>query len=203
MSKLRHKEINPFVAVGVILLFVLVVLYYVFCNENTFIIGRNDPRFTSSNASIADWKTFGGKDFGVQFRYPDTGIDPQGFEGVDKIHLPHKEGTNLIEKYLEVSILQGQVQNSCGWHKIANATSPRKVVINGMEFTEVRDSGEYQGSLDDEVTYSIVKGDVCLVMHFVLHYAYADVFTPPRPQFNKADEEAIYQTILSTIRFTN
>jgi photosystem II stability/assembly factor-like uncharacterized protein len=145
-----------------------------------------------------DWLRYENPAYGFKFQYP-----PQSerfFETGNSIliKMPIAPGTNLVEKYLQVN---ARVANPC--QSPLSAISPpgsptETVVINGISFLKQTGGDAGVGHLHEWVGYSTLKNNTCISMDFVLHSLNAGNFDPPKPEFDKAAESAVFTQVMST-----
>ncbi len=143
-----------------------------------------------------DWLTYTNSTYGFQFKYPPQS---QLFNQVPEsllIGLPIVPGTNLVEKYLDLRVLQNVA--TCA-HPLVGVSAGRQiVVINGITF--FKDTGEEGavGQIRKWTGYSTVRGAMCVTMLFVLHSGNPSNYDPPRPTYDEAAESAVFLQMIST-----
>ena len=86
------------------------------------------------------------------------------------INMPITPGTNLSEKYLQMTVVENV--NPC--QSPLSSTSPpgsptETVVINGISFFKQIGGDAGAGHLHEWVGYSTLKNNACISMDFVLH----------------------------------
>jgi hypothetical protein len=113
-----------------------------------------------------------------------------------RLTLPFTSGTNLIEKYLDVVVVEGLTQ--C---KTTNFTNPpsasSNVTINGINFLVETGTDSALGNVYDWKAYSTVRNTACISMNFVLHSA-----NNGAPAFDKTSESSAFDTLMSTFGWT-
>ena len=137
--------------------------------------------------------------YGFQFKYPPG--SERFFETTNNIliNMPITPGTNLREKYLQMTVLENV--NPC--QSPLSDTSPpgsptETVVFNGIPFFKQIGGDAGAGHLHEWVGYSTLKNNACISMDFVLHSLAAGDFEPPVPEFDKAAESAVFAQVMST-----
>ncbi len=114
-----------------------------------------------------------------------------------RINLTFVPGTNLGEKYMETRVgdaTAGPCQSS-----EPGKTSSFTEVINGISFLHEEGQDQAAGNIYDWVSYSTVRGSVCVNMLFVLHSGNpANYFPTPPPLFDKAAESQVFGQIVRT-----
>jgi photosystem II stability/assembly factor-like uncharacterized protein/uncharacterized protein YgiM (DUF1202 family) len=156
--------------------------------------GGTPPTITPNPST---WPTYTNSQYGFQFKYPPQAqIVDQSANSV-KMNLPFTPGTNLVEKYLQNSVVENA--NLC--QSPLSDTSPpgsptETVMINGISFLKQTGGDAAAGNLYEWIAYSTLKGNICISMDFVLHSLGA--IYPPPPVFDKAAESAVFTQIMST-----
>jgi hypothetical protein len=155
---------------------------------------------TSAPPATTGKSTYINQKYGFQFIYPNTGVITSSSENFAHMILPIFPGTNLVEKYLDVTVFEN----------VPTCTSPltqgyapggfssETVIINGVQF--VKESGQEAGAgqIYDWVAYSTQKGNACTSMSFVLHSTNPSNYPSPPPFYNKTAESAVFTEIMST-----
>jgi hypothetical protein len=143
--------------------------------------------------------------YGFQFSYPASGNITASQDSFAHINLPFVSGTNLIEKYLEVTVFENVSPCSSPFTK---GYAPGSIVSelvtssNGIQF--VKESGQEgaAGQIYEWVAYSAVKGTACISLNFVLHSANPYNYPVPPPVYNKDLESAVFLDIASSFNWT-
>jgi photosystem II stability/assembly factor-like uncharacterized protein len=148
-----------------------------------------------------NWLTYTNPTYGFQFKYPSQAQIFNQFPESLLMNLPIITGTNLTEKYL-----QGNVTPNTGTCQSPFATSSmlstsETVTINGIAFLKQTGGDGNAGNFHDWVAYSTVKDTSCISMGFVLHYLNAGSFDPPKPEFDRVAELAVFDQMMSTFTF--
>ncbi len=150
-----------------------------------------------------DWLTFTNSTYRFQFRYPkESQIVPGGTDNSTRINLPFVPGTNLSEKYLQMSVNENV--NPCQSPLSSNSPpgSPTEtVVFNGISFLKQIGGDAGAGHLHEWVGYSTLKGNACISIDFVLHSLNSGNFATPVPEFDKAAESLVFGQIVSTYQW--
>jgi hypothetical protein len=82
-----------------------------------------------------------------------------------------------------------------------NATED--VTINNIQFFKETGAGVAAGNLYEFVAYSTKSSNnTCVSLTFVLHSFNSGNTNPPTPEFDKAAESAIFDTIIKTFDWT-
>ena len=149
--------------------------------------------------STNDWLTYTNATYGFQFKYPPQAQVISQTSNSLRMNLPFTPGTNLVEKYLQTTIIENA--NPC--QSPLSDTSPpgsptETVVINGISFLRQTGGDAGVGHLHEWVGYSTLRNNACISMDFVLHSLNAGNFATPIPEFDKAAESAVFAQIMST-----
>lgn len=149
--------------------------------------------------------TYTNQKYGFQFTYPASSVITTSQDNFAHLNLPFIPGTNLVEKYLEVTIFENVA--SCtspltNGHAPGSFESQPMTSMNGIQF--IRESAQETafGQIYDWVAYSTIKGTACISMNFVLHSKNPSNFPVPPPVYNKDLESAVFLDIVSTFNST-
>lgn len=160
------------------------------------------PAATATGTSTAGWNSFQNSKYGFSFKYPPGSTIATQTDNAGRVTLPFTAGTNLADKYVDVSIVEGAA--TC---KSPNGMGPQgtssNVTINGIQFLKETQSEGAAGNLYDWTAFSTTKGNACISLTFVLHSINPGVYPTPPPVFNKAAESAVFDTIMSTFAYTS
>jgi hypothetical protein len=147
------------------------------------------------------WNTYQNNNYGFSFKFPPGSTATNQTNNGARILLPITAGTNLIEKYIDVAVVEGA--NPC---KTANPGGPvsttETVTINGIQFLKETGAGAGAGNLYEFVAYSSMSNNACATLSFVLHSANIGNYATPPPEFNKAAESAVFDLIIKTFDWT-
>ena len=134
-----------------------------------------------------------------------TACDPPGAtivsqsDNTGRVDLPIiTAGTNLREKYIEISVVEGA--NPC---KVPGGGSPASsnVTINGIQFLKESASEGAAGNFYDWVAYSTSRNNACISLKFILHSVNPNNFPTPPPVFDKTAESAVFDTVMNTFNW--
>ncbi len=140
------------------------------------------------------WNSFQSNNYGFSFKYPPGSTT---ISNGARTFLPITAGTNLIEKYVDVSIVEGA--NPCKAPDPGGPVSASEnVTINGIQFLKETGSGAAAGNLYEFVAYSSMSNNACVTLSFVLHSANIGNYATPPPEFDKASESAVFDQIIKT-----
>jgi hypothetical protein len=148
--------------------------------------------------------TYNNQKYGFQFMYPANGVITTSQDNFAHLNLPFVGGTNLVEKYLEVTVFENAATCTS---PLTNGYAPgsfesQQVTGNtGIQFTRESGQGGAAGQIYDWIAYSTPKGTTCISMNFVLHSTNPFNFPVP-PVYNKDLESAIFLDVISTFGWT-
>jgi hypothetical protein len=146
----------------------------------------------------SNWLTYTNAGYGFTLMYPPQGQLTAQEDNHARISLPFAPGTNLREKYLDVSVFVDSA--SC---QSPPDTSPflqtsETVIINGLTFLKQTGDSRGAGHIYQSITYYTAQGDLCAKLDFILHSTNPDNYPTPPPVFDMSAETAAIQQIVST-----
>ncbi|HEX6036322.1 MAG TPA: carboxypeptidase regulatory-like domain-containing protein, partial [Anaerolineales bacterium] len=160
------------------------------------------PSLAVSPTIPAGWLTFTNNTYGFQFSYPPGGqIVAGGTDTSTRIDLPFVPGTNLSQKYLQMTVVENA--NPCR-SPLASSSIPQTsetVVINGISFLKETGEDGTAGHINKWTAYSTARGNACVSLDFVLRAANPGVFTTPPPLYNEALESEVFGQIVATYQW--
>lgn len=154
---------------------------------------------TTPAPPTANWPTYINSTYGFNFKYPPG--SERFFEAPNSIliKMPIAPGTNLREKYLQMSVNENVNPCQSPLSSISPPGSPTEtVVFNGIPFFKQIGGDAGAGHHHEWVGYSTLKDNACISMDFVLHSLAAGAFEPPVPEFDKAAESVVFAQVMST-----
>lgn len=140
--------------------------------------------------------------YGFEFKYPTGTTIANQTDNKARMTLPIlTAGTNLTEKYVELSVVEGA--SPCKSPDLGGTPAATETVtINGIEFLKESGVGAAAGSAYDFVAYSSAANNNCVSLTFILHSADLGNYTNPPPAFDKAAESAVFDQIINTFDWT-
>ena len=161
------------------------------------------PTPTATQTPPSDWLKYTNPTYGFEFKYPPQAQIVEQSSNSLKMNLPFIPGTNLREKYLQMTVIENANPCQSPLSSISPPGSPREtVVINGISFLKQVGGDAGVGHRREWVGYSTLKNNACISMDFVLHSLNADNSEPPLPEFDKAAESAVFGQIMGTFGWT-
>ena len=156
------------------------------------------PTATATQTTTANWNTYQNTAYSFNFKFPPGSVVTSQTDTAGRIFLPITAGTNLIEKYIDVIVVENA--NPCKTPTPGVATS-QNVTINGIAFLKETGSGVATGNIYDWVAYSASKDNACTSLTFVLHSGALGNYTTPPAAFDRVAESAVFDTIMSTFAY--
>jgi len=160
----------------------------------------NPPMPDPSIPDGSSWQVYCSEAYGFSFRYPPGGAAPEGGADEGVVYLPITSGTNLIEKYLNVTTTPNATScespNSEG-HAPGSIPSETDT-FNGVDFLKQTAGEGAAGNNYEWVGYSDLSGTLCLSLTFILHSSDPGAFATPPPLFDKGAESAVFAQIMAT-----
>ena len=151
---------------------------------------------TPTGTNTTGWNTYQNVKYTFQFKFPPGSSIASQSDNAGRVYLPFTAGTNLVQKYVDVSVVEGA--STCKSPNTNPAATSENVTINGIQFLKEKGSDGAAGNLFEWTGYSTTKGNACISLAFVLHSTNPGVFQTPPPVFDTAGESAVFGTIMST-----
>jgi murein DD-endopeptidase MepM/ murein hydrolase activator NlpD len=150
----------------------------------------------------AGWLTLTNNTYRFRFQYPQGAqIVGGGTDNSTRINLPFVPGTNLSQKYLQMTVAENA--DPCR-SPLASSSIPQTsetVVINGITFLKETGEDGTAGHINKWTAYSTMKDNACVSLDFVLRAANPGVFQTPPPLYNEAAESLVFGQIVSTYQW--
>lgn len=155
--------------------------------------------------SLPSWLTYTNATYHFKFNYPPASTIVTYTPLSARIQLPIAAGTNLVEKFMDVSVQEGAIP-CLSPYSDAYGPPPGSLVsdtqtINGIYWVIENASEGAAGSIYTWVAYSTSNGETCVSLTFVLHSHHADAYPTPLPEFNQAGESLVFSIIVSTFEW--
>lgn len=137
---------------------------------------------------------------GFGFCYPPDSTVSAGDNEELRIDLPFQAGTNLREKYLQISYLDPSTDCvsplAAGYQP--GSLNEEVRTINGIDFTIQSAAEGAAGSQYEWESYAATQEDACLVLTFVFVSTNPGNVTPPLEEYDPLMERAVMDDLLST-----
>jgi len=149
-------------------------------------------------------QTYTNQKYHFTFTYPGQGQISNQTDAAAHITLPFATGTNLAEKYLDVSVVENVTTCSSPLTEgyTPGSFQSQQVSLNGINFVKESGSNAGAGNVYDWVAYSTLKGTNCISLSFTLHSTNPGNYSTPPPTFNMTTESSVFSDILSSFVFT-
>jgi hypothetical protein len=158
--------------------------------------GTTPPSPTPTASVTSGWNTYQNVKYNFSFQFPPGSSIASQSDNAGRVYLPFTAGTNLVQKYVDVSVTEGAA--TCKSPESSPQASSQSVTINGIQFLKESGSDGAAGNLYDWTGYSTTKGNACISLTFVLHSTNPGVFPTPPPLFDATAESAVFSTIMTT-----
>lgn len=156
---------------------------------------------SAGNSPTGNWVNYQNTKYGFVFKHPSDASISNQTDNNARIMLPITAGTNLIEKYLDLSVVEGA--SPCSSPDIGGtASTTENVTINGIQFFKETGNGVAAGNIYDFVAYSSMSNNACVSLTFILHSANLGNYTTPPPAFDKNAESAVFDLMINTFDWT-
>ncbi len=156
------------------------------------------PTATSSGTDLSNWNTYQDVKYNFQFKFPPGSSISSQSDNAGRVSLPFAPGTNLVEKYIDVSVADNATTCSSPAGAGNSAVTSQNVTINNIQFLQETGSDAGAGQFHDWVGYSTTKDTACISLTFVLHSTDPGNYTTPPPTYDKTAESSVFETIIST-----
>ena len=145
-----------------------------------------------------DWPTYTNSKYGFGFKYPPNGQFLQYEDNALKLLLPFAPGSNLVEKYLQMNVIENISPCSSPFARSSMLMTSEAVLINGISFLKETGGDGAAGNYYQWTSYSTPNGNACITLTLVLHSLNTGAMDPPPPLFDQAAETAVLTNIMST-----
>ena len=157
---------------------------------------------TATPNPTSGWESYLSENYGFTFKYPNGSPLSEQTDTHVRIALPIvTAGTNLSEKYVDMTVVEGA--NPCKSPDIGGMPATTETVtINGIQFLKESGGDAGAGNIYDYVAFSAAADGNCVSLSFVLHSLNPGNFPVPPPEFDKAVESAVFDLIIKTFDWT-
>jgi hypothetical protein len=158
------------------------------------------PTLTPTPTQVSDGSIlYQNTKYGFSFRVPAGSTITSQSSNSGRVDLPFAPNTNLGEKYVVVSVMDGAT--TCKSPYTNPMATSQNVTINGISFLKETSTETALSNIYDWTAYSTLKGSSCISLTFILHSTNPLVWeTPPTP-YDAAAESAVFPTIMSTFGY--
>jgi hypothetical protein len=141
--------------------------------------------------------TYQNTKYNFKFTLPAGANIAQQSDTAARINLPIiTPGTNLLEKYIQVSVTEGKTD--CVVTDMENGGPKTTVTINNIQFTKQSGQGIALSNIYDWTAYSTLRNNACIIVAFIFHSVNPAVYPVPPPQYDKTKEMAVIDTVMNT-----
>jgi len=165
--------------------------------------GTTAPTATATQNPTADFEKYFNEKYGFEFKHPKGTTVSNQTDIHARFQLPTSSpNTNLVEKYIDMSVIENAT--TCKSPDVGGeVATTENVTINSIQFVKEFGVGAAAGNRYDFVAYSTKSNDgTCVSLTFVLHSFDPGNTNPPTPEFDKAAEASIFDTIINTYDWT-
>lgn len=160
---------------------------------------------TRTETSEAGWARCENPIHGFSIDYPADAAFTEHTAARARIDLPVAPDTNLLEKYLLISITE-ELETCSGPLALGfqpGDDPPESVTLAGVPFDREQGSGVATGNLYEWTIYATDRGDTCISFGLILHSFSPGVMENPPPEFDHAAETAVLEPIVESFRWLN
>jgi hypothetical protein len=159
----------------------------------------SSPASTPTNTAAS---TYQNAKYNFKFTLPTGATIQSQSDTLGRVNLPFASGTNLQEKYIDVSVRENVTP--CASPVVGGSSiTSENVTINNIQFNKQTSTEGAAGSVYDTIAYSTVRNNACISLSFVLHSANTGNFSTPPPTFDKNAESAVFTTIMNSFNWIN
>lgn len=146
------------------------------------------------------WLTYHDEQAGFSIQYPPNWVEDLSYPGYFTYEVPYP--SNLSWKEMHVAWHSSDLECSKPAAGAIEATAPpEQVVIHGIHFTKDQGADQGMNQVHESSSYSTLHGSACISITFTLHWVKPGVYSPEPPSFDHAAEIALFEEILTTLRF--
>jgi hypothetical protein len=188
----------PFLRAGILAL--VAAITALACNLPT----PATPTPTAGPGTIpAGWTCYQNAPYGFEVCYPPDATLTTSTPEHARISLPVPDGTNLVEKWMDVDAGSGlatcESPQAAGY--APGTTHDAYRTINGLDFLVQSGSQGAAGNFYNWTGYSTERGGVCASLSGVVHSVNALNFPTPPPTVDPVAESAVFDQIAATFRW--
>ncbi len=156
------------------------------------------PTATPTTPVVSNWLTYTNSTYSFEFKYPPEGQIRSGSTDVSMVmDLPFQAGTNLVEKYLDLRVLENAP--TCSHPLVGPPANPQPVTFNGTTFQMGTGSDQGAGQVRNWVSYTTTRDNFCLAFLYVLHSGDPNNYPPPAPPiYDETAESQVFQEMMDT-----
>jgi hypothetical protein len=166
-------------------------------------IGQGTTACPVSGLPNPDWQVYCDEANGFYIQYPPLSSLSETDAGITHIDLPVQPGTNLGEKYVEITIRLNEETCSSPLAEgyVPEAVNTEQLVINGLNFVKQSGSDAGAGNYYNWIAYSTGHAGMCVSFGFVLHSTNRYNYPTPPPEFDMEAETAVLGQMMDTFRW--
>lgn len=154
-----------------------------------------------AGCNLSGWLTYTNTVHQFQFQYPSGSTLVSDSPTAARIQLPIAPDTNLVEKYLDVSVEMGAIPclspYSTGYMPPGILTTGTQT-INDIYWVIEESSEGAMGSFYQWKSYSAFNGSDCVSLTFVLHSHNIGMYEDPPDEFDLEEESEVFGLIMAT-----
>lgn len=147
-----------------------------------------------------DWNVCRSRAYGFEVEYPPEGELIDHSETTARIDLPFAPGTNLTEKYLDISVVENTptCSSSLTDGYPSGAIPAETVPLDDLEFVKESGQDAAAGSVYNWQAYSISRESRCVSLSFVLRSHHPELEPTPPPEYDMEAESEVFEEIAAT-----
>lgn len=144
---------------------------------------------------------FRSAEYGFVLFYPEEGSISQQEQDYARIELPFEPDTNLVEKYLEVSVQHNKIPCTSPAAEGRDPSTVRVdlVTLGGQDYLKESGSGVATGNIYDWEAYSTANGELCVSLTYVLHSTNRANYETPPAMFDAQAEALVFEAMTDSL----
>lgn len=151
---------------------------------------------TGVGVDTSGWNTYVNAARAFTFKFPPGSTTENLSDTGGRINLPFTAGTNLVDKRMDLTIVEGT--SPCRAPNSNPMSATQAVTFNGVGFLKQTWEEGATSHRGDHTAFSTSKGNACITLDFLLWSVVPEVVQTPPPRYDPVAESAVFTTILST-----
>ena len=149
------------------------------------------------------WQIYRDDNYGFELKYPNDSNLNTLADGITRVALSIKPGTNLISKELQIYATAATSCDRLTTKTTSVVSDTGSKVINGVTFSKKSGIEGAMNQIYETTQYTTTHGSSCINLTFTLHLGNLGVYDtdPPTVPFDRTEETWTFSQILATFEF--